>query len=140
MTLQIRIHGIAEIETALADFEPTRMRKTLMKASAAGAKIVRRQMRANLAGRGRGLLAKSVRYKAMRRSTTKLVGHVIAPMGKAASARALVEYGHAIRRKKGGPELGRVKPHPFIQPAFDATEEAALAAMEKTLYEVMKEF
>lgn len=41
----------------------------------------------------------------------------------------LVEYGHVIKRTKDGPEIGRVQPHPFVEPSLDATW-AALDAQE----------
>lgn len=139
--MYVRIEGLAAIETALDRMtNPALMKKTLTRASAAGAKIVRESMKGQLGsrkrgkftGRGTGALQKSIRYRVMRRSTTQLVGHVVAPMGRFGSARALVEYGH------GGPMPAPA--HPFIQPAFDATEAAAMAAMEQYLFEAVKEF
>jgi len=143
--MYVRIEGLTSIETALSSLEPKQMKSTLMHASARGASIVRAAMKAELDGRGTGKLRGSVRYKVMRRSTTKLVGHVVAPMGKLASARALVEYGHDLwlggKKKDGqGHSVGTVPAHPFIRPAWAKSQAAALKAMEDYLFAQMKEF
>lgn len=48
-----------------------------------------------------------------------------------------VEYGHKLvrggRLKGGGAHVGEVPAHPFIRPAADASEAAALTAIEETL-------
>jgi hypothetical protein len=41
---------------------------------------------------------------------------------------AMVNFGHAIRRKPRGPEVGRVAPVAFMERAFQATQGAARAA------------
>lgn len=145
--MYVDIRGIPQIVAALEQIaDPKLLRKTLVKASAEGAKIMRAAEKAELGtghratakrkatyvGRGTGSLQGSVQYKAMRRSTTNAVGHVTSAMGRYGSARALVEYGH------GGPMPAPA--HPFIQPAFDKAEAAALAAMEAALFAALKEF
>ena len=133
MTLSVRIEGVKAIEDALSELDtPAAMKKTLTKASAAAAKIMRASLKSSLSGHGTGAEAKSVRYKVMRRSTTKLVGHVVAPMGRYASARALVEYGH------GGPHPAPA--YPRIQAAFSSAEEEAQAAAQAILFAALKEF
>ena len=48
-----------------------------------------------------------------------------------------VEYGHRLvrggRLKKGGAHIGDVPAYPFIRPAFEASEGAALAAAEESV-------
>lgn len=44
-----------------------------------------------------------------------------------------VEFGHAIRKTKGGPEVGRAAPHPFMRPAAAETQGAQIAAFEQEL-------
>lgn len=69
---------------------------------------------------------------------------VIAPGKYTAYAARLVEYGHALvvggRKGKGGATIGRVPPHPFFRPAFEANEDNAMMVAEETiLAEIEKE-
>lgn len=43
----------------------------------------------------------------------------------------LIEYGHAIRKTRGGPEVGRVPAHPIVYPTFEAEADAAIAIMSE---------
>ena len=49
---------------------------------------------------------------------------VFVTAGRAGARHAhLVEFGHKVTRRKGGPVVGHARPQPFLRPAFDENAE-----------------
>lgn len=134
MNLRISIQGAADVQALLARFEPPEVDRVLKKAVKEGAKVMKRAVKSSIKTRlhsQTGNLLGSTRYKSIRRS--RGIGYVIGPMGRKARHRHLVEFGHDItfiKKKAGGKVVGRVRPHPYMEPAFAASEEPARAAIE----------
>ena len=47
----------------------------------------------------------------------------------------LIEFGHAIKRVKGGPTFGHVPAHPFMRPAIDESHPAIIARFAEAMKE-----
>lgn len=142
----VRIENLDATLHMLTSMEGPELKKTLRKASAAGAKVYRDAIRGRLGTipphkphktkngmRQAGALRRATRYRALRKET-EYIGAIAAPMGRDASMRHLLEYGHNVKRTKDGPIVGQAGPEPVIAEAFESSEEAAYAAAERVIF------
>lgn len=87
--------------------------------------------------------------------TLAIVGPIYSPTGGGGNHGHLLEFGHDIvargegkvrgasrrsgAKKKGGVTSGRVRPYPFLRPAFDSTKGQQLAAMQSKMDQAIRE-
>jgi len=155
-TSSIVVTGAAETEAALTEFGTVKVPREMRRGLAAGAKIMRRAIRAEGAssflGHGRknpGGLAKSVSYKSKR--VGGLLTTVVGPLyERGGQHRSLVIVGHQITRSKipveghyrrpawvAAGNYGYTRPNDFVRRGEDASaglaQEAITAAFAKAI-------
>ena len=159
---RVKLTGFSELESKLAELPGKVAKRATGKAMRAASKLVADEIR-TLAPVASGGLAKSVKIQLRNRNLTGLADYaaVLQAGGSINSARGalrgarsggnsegtrvlvrvmvtaphahLVELGTVPRFHKSGKSVGRMPMHPFVRPAWDGTNMAALSTIKTTL-------
>jgi HK97 gp10 family phage protein len=150
----IRIDGMEDLLKRLKTLEPKLAKKVIRQSLRAGAKVILTAARAK-APRRSGLLKKSIKVRALKRSRTGRIGITVQTgegdfQGKTFYG-AFVEYGHKLgaRQRKppsdgeqlrkaiesGGSDRRFIEAKPFMEPAFDQNKDKAAAVIKQMILE-----
>lgn len=144
--ISIRVDGIPELDALMAEISGPVVERAMIAGVTAGAKIFQQAItdaaptRPDLPSTTAlaiGELKSKIQIRLMKlRSGT--IAAFIEPSPDVRHIARFVEYGHRIvkggRLKSGkGKMRGIVSPHPFVRPAFDSSESAAVDAMRETI-------
>lgn len=144
----IEITGLEALQRRLRRLDMT-IRTTAVEASVkAGAEVIADAMRVRTPERVESASGTALRPGAMRRDirvteTMDRDGFAVATIGpgkKTQHVALWVEYGHALTKgpRRRGHVVGNVAPHPFLRPAFEASQREAIEAFRRTMDEAIQ--
>lgn len=151
------VTGIEDVVSVLLEFPDEIATKALPKGLRAAGNVIRAELRrrtpedpaavGNRAHGGKGSLKSTIKMQVITDPRVK-DGVVRVGFWELGHLAGWVEYGHRIvgrhsRNERGkivtrGGYLGDVKPHPFMRPAADASEQAAVEAFYEAVREALK--
>jgi HK97 gp10 family phage protein len=133
MSIKVRIHGLAELKANLERLPVELGRQALRRALRAAAAPIRARAR-ELAPRDTGKLADAIVVRDDRK--TPLAASVVVTVASEGFYAHMLEFGtapHVVGGRAPGARHPGTAPRPFLRPAFDETQEAALAEFVKRL-------
>lgn len=120
MAFGLKTTGAKELVSMLRGLPRWLRKRVLKKALRAGAQIIAKAAKSG----AKKSLRKTVKVKPPKRLRGK---EWAAMLVKASDPRAhLLELGTADRNKKSGASTGKMKPQPFMEPAFEASKTAVI--------------
>lgn len=148
----VKVEGVPELEALLAKFAGPVAERAMIDGVTKGAQMfqeaitdaapVRPDLPSGTALPPGKLKSEiQIRLAKLRNGT---IATFIEPSKAVRHAARWVEYGHRLvsggrlTKRGGGKIKGIVVPHPFVRPAFEATESAALDTVEQTIIDDLK--
>ncbi len=135
--INIEIQGVEELRRKLLALEPKIAKKVLRKALRAGAKIVQARAKQNIPQGGTGVLSRSLKVRAMRRTRRQRIGVAVETRegwykGEAFYG-AFVEFGHRQGSRKLGDARKQIEGKHYIEKAAEQTKDAVTALLTTTI-------
>jgi HK97 gp10 family phage protein len=143
MDVKLSLSGYKEIDDVLKGLPLQLTHRILGQAHADAAKPIIPAAQSKIKNR-RGYLSKSIGTEKISMRKADTVGLVyVGPRrkrGYKGYAGHLVEFGHRITNRKGGPTLGYVKPYPFMEPAFNSTKSQVTDNIKESVGKKLRNF
>lgn len=156
------ITGIEEVQAFLSEAPKVLIAQGYLKALQAGSDVIRAELDPRIPIRESDLVTVAMKGERhpgdLKRALMVEItldakyrgGEANVGFGNQGFVARMVEYGHRLvgRKPKGmsrkrfreeGKAYGQVPPHPFMRPAADASADAAIAAVAKSLEETVKQ-
>ena len=135
--ITIELQGVEELRRKLLSLEPRIAKKVLRKALRAGAKIIHARAKQNIPTGGSGVLARSIKVRAMKRTRKQRIGVAVETRegwykGEAFYG-AFVEFGHKQGSRKLGDARKQIEGKHYIEKAADQTKDAVTALLSVSI-------
>jgi hypothetical protein len=143
MNVKLSISGVEEIDRVLRGLPLQVSHKILGQAHAEAAKPIIPAAQSKIKDKTGNLRASIGTEKIALKKATAVGMVYVGPRrkrGYKGKHGHLIEFGHRIRRRKGGPILGFVKPYPFMEPAFISTKSEVIDNIKDSVGRKLRNF
>lgn len=133
--MKVEIEGLKECLASLKDLEPRLQKSIVRKALRAGANVIRKAAQSDAPVQS-GLLRKSIKVKAGKRSKHSIsinVGVGAKWFTGPAFYGAFVAFGHKVGSRKLGDSRAQVPANDFMSSAYNSSKDAAMSAVISTV-------
>lgn len=149
--MELKISGLDQVQRRLREAPNTLVAKSFAKALDRAGGVIAAEVERRTPIGPEGDLKEHVIVKVevdtAARGGSALIGFSSATSGRTGKPMDLiaywVEYGHRLvghgKRKKDRKDLGKVPPHPFMRPAFDASADRAVEVFGDTLIDSLSD-